>query len=245
MASVPRWRVRLSVAVVAFGLASCGGEGSPSSAPGPTATQPAPTLNALDLPADAPGPGPTSGPSPTVETTGPTGPGTTPTLAPPSGGDPPPSTAPPVTTAARSSVEGDFSLTYPSGWGPAGPVISSAFAAGADCASALVVDRALPDASGPGAQVLQSFVQLCWKGTEGLSLDGYMAATYGGTGGFQAATLAGRPALVAASGGSSTYFVDTSSRRYQVRTAVTASPELEAQRRAEVAQVLASLALPD
>lgn len=139
----------------------------------------------------------------------------------------------------------DFTVDYPTGWGPAGPVLATAFASGATCRAALIVDNAGPAGSGPGASVEQSFVQLCWKGLEGKTLAQFMTATYGASTGFQATTLAGRPAQVSKAGTSSTYFVDTSTRRYQVTTGVSASDALRATRQAQVDRILASLTLPN
>lgn len=142
------------------------------------------------------------------------------------------------------SVEG-FTVSYPAGWGPAGRLQATAFANGATCGSAAIVDRAAPGDSGPGASIEQSFVQICWRELDGMSLAEFMAATYGTAGGFEPVTLAGRPAVVSRAGNSSTSFVDTSTRRYQVATAVIASPELTPVRLGEVEHILESLSLPD
>jgi hypothetical protein len=123
-------------------------------------------------------------------------------------------------------------------------MVATAFANGATCGSAAIVDRAPPSLSGPGPSVEQSFVQVCWRPLDGRTLAQFMAATYGSAGGFEATTLAGKPAFVSRAGTSATYFVDTSSRRYQVATAVVASAELQPRRLAEVEQILASLSLP-
>ncbi|HET7720117.1 MAG TPA: hypothetical protein VFK43_09140 [Acidimicrobiales bacterium] len=145
------------------------------------------------------------------------------------------------TTAAASR---DFTVEYPTGWGPGGQLQATAFANGATCGSAVIVDRAPPDGSGPGARVEQSYVQVCWRPLDGQTLSAFMAATYGSVGGFQTTTLAGRPAYVSRAGTSSTSFVDTSTRRYQVVTSVTATAALEATRLAEVDRILRSLTLP-
>jgi hypothetical protein len=138
-----------------------------------------------------------------------------------------------------------FTVTYPDGWGPAGRLLGTAFANGATCGSAVIVDRAQPEGSGQGTQVEQSLVQVCWQPRGSSSLADFMAATYGSAGGFEATTLAGKPAFVSLAGTSSTYFVDTSARRYQIATAVAASPELEATRLAEVERILSSLTLTE
>jgi hypothetical protein len=172
------------------------------------------------------------------------GPTSAPTTTSPAGGDIPRSTAPTTGgTSPPDSVE-DFAVEYPAGWGPAGQLLATAFANGATCGSAAIVDRAPPDLSGPGARIEQSFVQVCWRGRDGTTLPEFMATTYGPAGGFQATTLAGRPAFVSRAGTSSTFFVDTSTRRYQVATAVAASAELEPTRLAQVERILESLSLP-
>lgn len=214
-------------------IAACGG-GSDGANPASTtagvtgstaASQPAPTTGT--------GPETSLGSTtvPSVPTTGATA-----TSAPSATSSPPTTVAPPGPT--------DFSVVHPPGWGPSGPVQATAFAAGASCGAALIVDRAPPAGSGPGPSVEQSYVQLCWKARDGQTLDQFMAATYGSAGGFQPTTLAGRPAYRLSSGASSTAFVDTSARRYQVVTAVIASDELRATRQAEVDRILASLSLP-
>ncbi len=152
-----------------------------------------------------------------------------------------PGSTSPAAEVPRDMPPEGFSLRHPEGWGAAGLVQATAFAAGATCSSSLIVDRAPPPDAGLGASVEQSFVQVCWKGQEGKSLAEFMAATYGGGGGFQPTTLAGRPALVSRAGTSATYFVDTRSRRYQVVTGVAASEGLRATRLAQVDQVLGSL----
>lgn len=222
-------RVRLAVALVGtVVLAGCGrGESTVSRAADsvPTTSQPAESTTAPS----------TSTPAPSTTTAG----GSTATTR-----RSPATTSATTTTAPRPGATGDFSVDYPSGWGPAGQVLATAFATGATCGSALIVDNAAPANSGPGASVEQSFVQVCWKGLEGKTLAQFMAATYGTGIAFETTTLAGRPAQVSRAGSSATYFLDTSSRRYQVTTGVAASDALRAARQAQVNQVLATLTLP-
>lgn len=222
-------RVRLATALVGcVALAGCGGGDDPAASRAedsvPATTQPGDSTTTA---------APTTTPGATAP---PTTNGSTGTTA--------RNTASTSTSAPRQGPTGDFSVDYPTGWGPAGQVLATAFANGATCGSALIVDRAEPAGSGPGPSVEQSFVQLCWKGLEGKTLAEFMAATYGANSGFQATTLAGRPAQVSRSGTSATYFVDTSTRRYQVTTGVTAPEALRATRQAQVEHVLASLTLP-
>lgn len=216
------------VAVVA-----CGDSGGTSS---PRAEATTSTSAAGMSTSSAPGPAPSSTmPGPTQASTAPA----TNTSVPATN-----STAATTPTTAAQGAPTDFSVTYPTGWGPSGQVQATAFAAGATCRSALIVDRAPPAASGPGASIEQSYVQLCWKGHEGRTLAEFMAATYGSAGGFSTTTLAGRPAFVSRSGTTATFFVDTSARRYQVVTAVNATTDLTPTRQAEVERILSSLSLP-
>lgn len=225
-------KVGLASAVIAsVALVGCGGgdDDPAASRAAESTTVPAPGGSTTVAPS-------TSTPGATSQASSTTAPGATTTR---------PGSAATSSTAPRPSGTTDFSVDYPTGWGPAGPVLATAFANGATCASALIVDNAGPAGSGPGASVEQSFVQLCWKGQEGKTLAQFMTATYGASTGFQATTLAGRPAQVSRAGTSSTYFVDTSTRRYQVTTGVSASESLRATRQAQVDRVLASLTLPD
>lgn len=229
-------RVRLVVALVALvafvALVGCGGGDKPAASGAedsvPTTAQSAGSTTLA--------PQATSTPGATSGTTATSARGATTTS---------PSTTSPSTTAGRPGTTGDFSVDYPAGWAPAGQVLATAFATGATCGSALIVDRNDPAGSGPGASVEQSFVQLCWKGLEGRTLAQFMTANYGATTGFQPTTLAGRPAQVSRAGTSATYFVDTSTRRYQVTTGVAASDALRAMRQAQVGHILASLTLPN
>jgi hypothetical protein len=173
-------------------------------------------------------PSSTAGPNPATTTPG----GTNPT-----------STVPPAGQTPRTGPLEGVTLDYPPGWGPAGQLLATAFASGATCGSAAIVDRDLPPNAGPGAMVEQSFVQFCWRGLDGRTLADFMAATYGSVGGFQPTTLGGRPAFVSSAGTSATYFVDTPTRRYQVSTSVVASSALEATRLAEVQRILSTLSL--
>lgn len=213
----------LAAAFGSFALLGCGGDekASISRAEGSTSTSvPAPTTAPASQPSTTPGPQSTT--------------------------TPPASSTPTTrsTTGTTAAASRDFTVEYPSGWGPAGQLQATAFANGATCGSAVIVDRAPPNDSGPGARVEQSYVQVCWRPVDGQTLAAFMAATYGSVGGFQTTTLAGRPAYVSRAGTSSTYFVDTPARRYQVVTSVTAAAALEATRLGEVDRILKSLTLP-
>lgn len=219
------------VALVA--LAGCDGGGDEVGTAGRSTSAPTTAGAVTSTTADSGGP--------TTSTT-PGSPSST-TQTPTSRGGGPSSSAPPAGQTPRTAPVEGVTVDYPPGWGPAGQLQATAFANGATCGSAAIVDRALPPNAGPGAQIEQSFVQFCWRGLDGQALPEFMAATYGSAGGFQPTTLAGRPAFVSRAGTSSTYFVDTAGRRYQVATAVTASPALEATRLAEVQRILSSLSL--
>ena len=226
-------RVRLASALVGvLALAACGGGGDDNTA----ASSAADAVPTSATPADSTS---TTGAVPTSAPASTPAPGATTTTTTARQG------ATSSTTAARPGATADFAVDYPAGWGPGGQVLATAFANGATCGSALIVDNAGPAGSGPGASVEQSFVQVCWKGLEGKTLAQFMTSTYGANTGFQATTLAGRPAQVSRAGASSTYFLDSSTRRYQVTTGVSASDALRATRQAQVDHVLASLTLPN
>lgn len=225
--------VRLAAVLLGFvALVGCGGGDEPAA---PRASDSVPSTTQVPDSSTTP---------PTSTSSGPTSPAATSTTA-----TPPPgattSRPSPSSTTPRSGSTDAFTVEYPPGWGPSGQVLATAFANGATCGSALIVDRALPADAGPGASIEQSFVQVCWKGLDGKTLAEFMAATYGPNSGFQATTLAGRPAQVSRAGTSSTFFVDTSTRRYQVTAAVAASAELRPTRQAQVERILASLSLPN
>jgi hypothetical protein len=231
--------VGLATALAGFvALLGCGGREDASST-GSSSLPPLTSLAQGTRPEPPPSTPESTATSPTSEPTG--------TFSPPgtTGGSSPASTAPTGGTQPPPDSPGGFSVEYPEGWGPGGQVQATAFAGGATCGSALIVDRALPADSGPGASIEQSFVQVCWRGLENKTLAQFMAATYGSAGGFQPTTLAGRPAFVSRAGTSSTFFVDTSTNRYQVVTGVAASDQLRATRLAQVERILASLSLPN
>ena len=73
-----------------------------------------------------------------------------------------------------------YALFYPDGWTVGGLVAATEFAVGAQCQSVRIVDFEPPPDSGLGAQVLQSFVQVCaklvWKD---VPLADFMHQTYG------------------------------------------------------------------
>lgn len=215
----------MAAALGSVALAGCGGDENASISRGEESTS-------TSVPTTTPAPQSSTTSGPQASTTAPTSAtaSTTPTTR--------------GTTATTAAASRDFTVEYPPGWGPAGQMQATAFANGATCGSAAIVDRAPPEGSGPGARVEQSYVQVCWRPVDGQTLAAFMAATYGSVGGFQTTTLAGRPAYVSRAGTSSTYFVDASSRRYQVVASVTASPELEATRLGEVDRILKSLTLP-
>jgi len=137
-----------------------------------------------------------------------------------------------------------FRLNYPAGWHEAGIVISTQFAAEAECAAALIIDQAPPSDPAQAGFVLQSGVQVCARLADGISLDSYMASVYGtGVPGFERIQFAGRVAYRRDDGLQSLIFTQTDSYRFQVATFVAADPELEKERQAQVNEILAGLAL--
>ena len=60
------------------------------------------------------------------------------------------------------------------------PVVATEFAVGATCQSVQIIDFASASDSGPGAKVLQSFVQICWRRLSGAeTLPRFVERTYG------------------------------------------------------------------
>jgi hypothetical protein len=144
----------------------------------------------------------------------------------------------------KNDVAG-FSLSYPRGWRLAGRVVSTEFASGAGCQSVRVVDLAAPVNAGPGAEVHQSLVQLCWRRVSGDALEDFMRKTYGDrlSSLFEKTTLAGVSAFRTVSQYSKTFFVDSGSARLQIVASVVADPGKRALRLAQVGRIVASLSL--
>jgi len=139
-----------------------------------------------------------------------------------------------------------YSLSYPRGWKVGGRAVATEFAARADCQSVRVVDLAAPADAGPGAEVRQSLVQMCWKRVgDGASLDEFMRQTYGGRLSelFEWTRLAGVPAYRAKDGASRTFFLQTEMFRLQVVATVVAGPARRAERLAQVNRILTSFSL--
>jgi hypothetical protein len=135
-----------------------------------------------------------------------------------------------------------FSLSYPERWHETGIVISTEFAIEAQCVAALIVDQAPPSDPAQAGFVLQSGVQVCAKPVDGDSLDTYMESVYGAAiADFTRGESDGVVEYHRNGGLESHAFVQTDSYRYQVTTFVTADPDLEDERLAQVQQILASL----
>jgi hypothetical protein len=135
-----------------------------------------------------------------------------------------------------------FSLAYPKGWHETGIVISTEFATEADCVSALIVDQAPPTDPAQAGFVLQSGVQVCAQPVDGDSLDTYMESVYGtAISEFTRGECGEVVEYRSGDGLESHTFAQTDSYRYQVTTFVTADPDLEEERLAQVQQILASL----
>ena len=139
-----------------------------------------------------------------------------------------------------------YSLSYPRGWKVGGRVVATEFAARAGCQSVRVIDQADPADAGPGAEVRQSLVQICWKRvSDDASLDEFMRKTYGGRLSelFDRIRVAGVPAYRTRDGGTSTFFLQTEMFRIQILGSVVAEPARSAERLAQVRQIVASFSL--
>jgi hypothetical protein len=150
-------------------------------------------------------------------------------------------TTPPTASGTIGDVAG-FNLDYPEGWHETGLVISTEFAAGAECVAALIVDQAPPTDPAQAGFVLQSGVQVCARPVDGDSLDTYMESVYGtAISEFTRSESDGVVEYRSDDGLESHTFAQTGSNRYQVTTFVTADPDLVEERLAQVQQILASL----
>ncbi len=152
------------------------------------------------------------------------------------------------TTTTQPSASGTirhasgFRLSYPDGWHETGIVISTEFATGAECVAALIVDQAPPSDPAQAGFVLQSGVQVCAKPVDGTSLDTYMESVYGtGVSEFVRGQSDGVVEYRRSSGLESHIFAQTDSYRFQVTAFVTADPDLEQERIAQVQEILDSL----
>lgn len=154
-------------------------------------------------------------------------------------------------TAARSrtlrNTSVGFSLSIPRGWKMTGQVVATEFAAGAACQSVRIVDFEPRADAGPGAKVLQSFVQICWKRLSGdESLAGFVEKTYGGksAGLLERTELGGVPAYRTKGNGlNATIFLQTDAHRIQIAAAVVAEAKKRIARQAQVQRILASFSV--
>lgn len=122
-------------------------------------------------------------------------------------------------------------------------MIATEFGAGAECAAAKIVDYEPPADSG-GAEagsLLQSVVQICARPADGLSLDEFMAATYGGTVGFEQTEIGGLKAYAQGNDFELIAFTQTEMYRFEVLTNVTAERTVDALRVTEVKGILATV----
>ena len=149
----------------------------------------------------------------------------------------------PAKRILRNTVVG-FRLAYPGDWKVARQVVATEFAVGSTCQSVRIVDSAPDPDSGPGAKVLQSFVQICWKRpSSGESLAEFVEKTYGSRASslLERAELGGISAYRTRGNGlNTTIFLQTTSHRVQIVTAVVAEQSRRAGRRAQVERILAS-----
>jgi hypothetical protein len=154
-------------------------------------------------------------------------------------------TAPAGRTLRNTAV--GFSLPIPRGWKVVGQVVATEFAAGAVCQSIRVVDFEPGADAGPGAKVLQSFVQICWmRLSGGESLAGFVEKTYGGksAGLLERTELGGVPAYrTKGTGLNATIFLQTDAHRIQIVAAAVAEPTTRIARHAQVRRALASFSV--
>ena len=139
-----------------------------------------------------------------------------------------------------------FTLTYPRGWRVVRKVIATEFAVGATCQSVQMIDFASASDSGPGAKVLQSFVQICWRRMSGgETLPRFVERTYGTHAGrlLERTTFGGVPAYRTKDDEpNGTIFLQTDAHRIQIVASVIAEQAKRAMRREQVQRILASFA---
>ena len=139
-----------------------------------------------------------------------------------------------------------FRLMYPRGWRIVRKVIATEFAMDATCQSVQVIDFASASDSGPGAKVLQSFVQICWRRLiGGDTLSRFVERTYGTEAGrlLERTTFGGVPAYRTKDGGpNGTIFLQTDTHRIQIVASVVAESAKRAIRSEQVQRILASFA---
>jgi hypothetical protein len=154
--------------------------------------------------------------------------------------------AAPANRILRNASVG-FRLTYPRSWKVVRQVVATEFAVGAACQSVHVIDLQPPPNSGPGAKVLQSLVQVCWKRLSGReSLAEFVERTYGGraSGLLERTELGGVPAYRTKGNGlNATIFLQTDAHRIQIVAAVVAEPQKRIARQAQVQRILASFSV--
>jgi len=139
-----------------------------------------------------------------------------------------------------------YTFLYPIGWKVAGKVVATEYAGTAACQSVRKVDSAPPADSGPGAGVRQSLVQVCWKPVDDLTLDGFMASTYGARlpSLFGRTRLAGVPAYrTTGTGASATYFLQSNAFRLQLQSSVVDDTAKDSLRSAQVRRIVSSFSL--
>lgn len=140
-----------------------------------------------------------------------------------------------------------LSLSHPPDWTVGGLVVATQFSAGARCRSVRIVDFDPPPDSGAAAPLEHSFVQVCGRPlAAGVSLDAYMQQTYGEALARQFAQtdLNGTRAYRSrGQGTSSVIYARSGAGLVQIVTGVTAAPEHDAVRRAQVEGILGGLTL--
>jgi hypothetical protein len=143
-------------------------------------------------------------------------------------------------------TQAGYSLSYPSDWQLQGQVLSTEFAAGAQCQSVEIIDYEPAGESGPAPGILHSFVQVCAQSLgDGLTLDAFMRQTYGQSlGSFERVEVSGIPAYqTSAQPLERMIFLQTQSHRLQIAAAVVAAPERRAERQGQMEAILESFSI--
>jgi hypothetical protein len=140
-----------------------------------------------------------------------------------------------------------YTLLYPGDWSAEGQVAATEFAIGGRCRSVRVVDYEPPPASGPGAQVRQSFLQVCAKPIRrGESLEEFMRQTYGGSLAkrFEMADFNGLAAYQTRAGEHTrTIFSEIKDYRIQIYVSIIADLKKYGTRQSQIERILASFSV--
>lgn len=153
-------------------------------------------------------------------------------------------TATTLPAAEANTVRHPDGLTFefPEGWEASQVELSTAFANGANCVSARIVDFQPPEDSGPSPGILHSVVQACSRPADGTSLEKFVSDVYGETSVMPVPVeLAGTEGWEVDDGTGRIIYLQTDSHRFQIVTSVVAEPEVAPLRFAQVEEILQSV----